>query len=179
MPLYADGNWEPDSAAAGTSRVGDLIHEILFGEGPDHWTDSLEDLKNASQTPEVWLGLEAFLARLQDWRLGVDPDEIRLMFSADSITLFSWLESFMEPSANWLQESIIAEADNQHVQAKPWLQSKAMVFDMDKIEVADLFTSNSNGQVVSDCSDPATASGNSVCRIFDLNDICLVEGPAS
>ncbi len=125
-----------------------------------------------------WLGLADFLARLQEWQAGKTLDEILLVFNADEIKLAEWLHS-QPASADWPTDNHAGETAALTGPSVPLAQDMALVFDLDNIRAADLFTLGSDRSLFDRLAGHSPKPAQGVTKVYDLNQVSFIETFAS
>ena len=166
-----------DSSEA-LSQFGILMHGALFGDTPESQNQSWSNLISfvsgkKAHGEEEWLGLEAFLTRLNEWHVGKSVDEVFLVFNADGIDLVEWFNSLMSSGEDVIGNDNAAAGDTED-SVQQSLSTKAWVFDMAEIRVADLLSGDPGGNGFTTSQEPASEFGGPVCRVFDLRDVSLM-----
>lgn len=177
---------EEGTPTAPTTEFPGLPIEAFLEETPEARGRALENVsgfieewKAKSNTPEKWVGLEEYFEWLNERQYDKEPENIRLVFSWDLIQqLIELFDSLMPPidSVSDPDAGIVANPDR----FPDWFAGgKAIVFDPDKISLTDLFESTAAGTLVGGLNEPAAPRGQETARVYDLNDITLVEALAS
>jgi hypothetical protein len=175
---------EKTQSSSGTlSQFGILIQEALFANDQEDqgqaWQSlfSFVSVKKAEEGEE-WLGLEEFLARLEQWRIGKTLDEIILVFGADDTKLAEWFNSLMAPSSAPPDNGGGTSAETADFFTEP-VATKSIVFDMNDLRVADhlIFDVHNHWPVCS--GDDSPKSNDIGYKVFDLHEMSFVDSLVS
>ena len=159
-----------------------LLFEALFGMDESHrnsaWDaiDSWGDQEKGSAHGEIWLGLEAFMARTRDWMVGKDMSDIRLVFNADRFELAEWFDSIMARDVS----SVTGESDlstGLYGYSGKTAQGMALVFNMDKMKIVDMLLGDDMNRPLTAAAE--TASEGSVSRLYEPDAVSLMDLLAS
>jgi uncharacterized delta-60 repeat protein len=126
------------------------LTEALVAEGSEArgqaWESLMHSLEQGtlSRHPEDLLDLEQFLAKLRDWQVGMDFQDIRLVFNADEIHLAEVLNSVL------LSQDMGSFADSAAGARladclSDWTWSKSLTFNIDEVSASDLLTLDTSG----------------------------------
>ena len=173
-----------ESGGRGTStmtHLQSLLFESLFGKDVDQrnhaWDDlfSLIDHEKHSTQGEIWLGLEAFMAKIKEWTVGKEMEDIRLVFNADQVELAEWFDSITVdgvPDGKPETDLVTVDGYSEHT-----VHGKALVFNLDEMRVVDMLLGNPMNSLFAAAVE--ANSDASVSRLYGLDDVSLMDLLAS
>ena len=166
------------------TQLRSLLFDALFGNDEDGrnraWDDlsSLVDEGRRSQHADAWLGLEEFMARLNEWTLGKDSEDIRLVFNAGAMKLAEWFDSFMadnEPAGR-AKPDLLTGLSNHSEKIG---QGMALVFTLDEMKVVDMLLSDQMTELWTGAGEPDTSSQPPASKLYEPGEVSLVDLLAS
>jgi hypothetical protein len=175
---------------AGSGTVTTDLHEFetllsfaLFSEKLNQEDRAWENLSlfvhaHKAGQPEKWLGLEDFFARLREWQLGKSLDEILLVFNANEIELAEWFNAVMN-SGDYQDGNQNGETMGLEEFLERSASPSSMVFDLADLRAEDLLTATSDSGCLRGMGQLPPDPQDSVCRVFDLTKLTLVDSLAS
>ncbi len=184
LPPDLTGGPEPGlhgrSEALGQFKI--LVHEALFGGGPEAQGEAWSSLMafvsgKVGERGEEWVDLEGFFRLLKESQATDPLDQILLVFDAYEIKLAEELLAFV-PEGGVPQPSHGADAAGL---TEPWDKPTAavsLVLDPNKITALDLLAAEERSDYLQELAG-RPAECTSVCRVFDLAGMSLVDAPAS
>ena len=137
----------------------------------------VDELKTQANTEQL-LGLEEFLARVKQWRIGADLDDIRLAFNADDIKLAEWFDSFSVSTER--HTDVVNEPESGLFGfSGQTADGKTLIFNLDEMRVFDLLMAGSSGSLFAGVSDGSPEVGPQMSQVFDMDRISFLDALAS
>ncbi len=163
-----------------------LLIQGLFGGSEQERSHAWEDLHGLLDQwakrhgTEAVVGLRDFMARLEQHWYGKEPEACILVFNAEDFSLAEWYSSIMasvDLSIHGQDQAVTsAFGFSGHL-----AQGKTLLFNMDEMHVADLFTERmSGGNALSVLIDTLLPHEKGIALMFDLDsmtDVAWWTGP--
>jgi hypothetical protein len=105
---------------------------------------------------------------LQEWRYGVDTDEVILVFNSGEIQLYQWLNSLLTASGGSGGGTGSADILTEILAA-----GRSLLFSMDGLRIADMFVPDAAGNQLYGLGVCSTHRVENTVQLVDLKEISL------
>ena len=185
LPAELTVGWEPgspgQSETLGQFKI--LVHEALFGVSPEVQEEAWSSLMafvsgKAKESGEQWVDLEGFFRLLHESQAVNPLDKILLVFDAYEIKLAEEFLAFVPAAGDVPAPSQGADTAGPAEPPDEPTAAVSLVLDPNKITAADLLAAEAGIDCLTKVS-CRPAECTSVCRVFDLDRMSLVDALAS
>ncbi len=184
LPVDLTSHEDGGQSSPALLHLRSLLFEALFGEEAGHrnsaW-DAIHSLIHqgkSSANGDTWLGLEAFMARMKEWMVGKDTEDIRLVFNEDQIKLTEWVDSIMADNA-LTGTNIPDPVTGLNGYSEETGHGKTLIFNLQEMKVIDLLLSHDAGKIGTEYGQTNASCQASIAALYELDEVSLLDVLAS